>query len=173
MGTEKRDKLDQLIDSALAGYSDVEPLAGLEQRVIDRVRLAGKRKTAWWGWAVAVAAVAAGVIAFMPVDRKFVRQTSTSARVLQDPPPASADVKHSRGRPGGLRQAWRSAPHQQKHLALPKRDKFPTPAPLTTEEKALLQLARFHPTELEPLGELQPIEIAPIEIAPLRIDEDR
>jgi len=44
---------------------------------------------------------------------------------------------------------------------------------LTTEEHALIKLARLYPDELQAPAELRPIEIPPIEIAPLRIDEDR
>ena len=76
--------------------------------------------------------------------------------------------RHRRAGPGGPAQTRGSAPQR-----LPKQDQFPTPAPLTTEEHALIKLARLYPDELQAPAELRPIEIPPIEIAPLRIDEDR
>jgi hypothetical protein len=169
MGSEKRDELDQLIDSALAGYSDAEPLAGLEERVLERVRLARKRKHIWWGWVAA--AIAAAAVVFVMADRPRPVQplVGQAVRPAVGPlPDAPAQTQ---------RQAEGPVPHEPRNPAirrkLPKRDQFPTPAPLTSEERALLQLARLHPEELPPTGELKPIEIVPIEITPLRIDEDR
>ena len=52
------DNLDRQIDCALAAYSDAEPLAGLEERIVARVRLASARRRRWW-WAAAVPAAAA------------------------------------------------------------------------------------------------------------------
>ncbi len=176
MGGEKRDELDQLIDTALAAYGDAEPLAGLEQRVLERVRPAGARRKAWWALAV-VTAAAAVVVLILVVNRPravrpheaVVGQRSTPARVLQDPRPAEVHRVNRtapRARPGGRAQTWRSAVQR-----LPKRDRFPMPAPLTPEERALIQVAKLSPRAFDEPGELQPIEIAPIEIQPLRIDE--
>src|SRR5689334_13663221 len=57
---EGNDELDRRIDSALVGYSDAEPLAGLEERVLRRVRVASRRRML--GWAVTLAAAAALVV---------------------------------------------------------------------------------------------------------------
>jgi len=169
MGSEKRDELDQLIDSALAGYVDAEPLAGLEQRVIDRVRLATRTRSLvrWASAAVALATVLLAVVATRPKPvQPLVGQAIRPAVLLPGAVPQSQ------------RQAERPAPRKQKsrnpatQTRLPKRDQFPTPAPLTAEERALIQLARFHPDEAQSPSELRPIEIAPIEIAPLQIDQD-
>ena len=166
MGNEKRDELDQLIDSAMAEYADAEPLAGLEERVLERVRLERAGKRSFWRWSIAVVAVAAALLVILvPRPQQVdVRRTARSAEVREGPPPAANHATPPRARP----QTSRSPQHR-----MPKRDQFPTPAPLTAEERALLHLARFHSDELQPTRELQPIEIAPIEIAPIRFDEDR
>ena len=53
------DDLDKLIDGALSAYSAAEPLAGLEQRVLGRVRAAQASRRRRWRWALAAATVAA------------------------------------------------------------------------------------------------------------------
>jgi hypothetical protein len=172
MGSEKRDELDRLIDSVLVGYVDAEPLAGLEQRVLERVRLAhvGRRSRVWWGWTLAAVATAAAVLVIAERPRPVRPLVGQSFRPAELLPRAPAQ---------NLRQAERPAPQKQKarNLAtqnrLPKRDQFPTPAPLTAEERALIQLAGFDSPGLQSPAELSPIEIAPIEIAPLRIDQER
>ena len=170
MGSEKRDELDQLIDCGLAGYVDAEPLAGLEKRVLERVRLAdvGRRRRVWWGWVMAAGAAAVAAV-FLVADRPrpvqpLVGQALRPAAGLLPGVPAQS-----------RRQAERPTPQIRRNPAtqsrLPKRDQFPTPAPLTAEERALIQLAQFDPEALQSSAELRPIEIAPIEIAPLQIDQ--
>src|SRR5438876_436854 len=58
MRNNDHDELDNIIDGARSSYSDVAPLAGLEQRILNRVRLAEasrRRKIRWFSYAVAFA----------------------------------------------------------------------------------------------------------------------
>jgi len=89
--------LDGALDSALAQYSSVEPLAGLEQRVLDRVRAEGTaRRIGFWRWVLAAGVagtIAAGVWLERPVPHVVVagktgrpvipasRQAGTPARL--------------------------------------------------------------------------------------------
>ena len=57
---EGNDELDRRIDDALAGYAGAEPLAGMEERVLRRVRLASRRRA--FGWAATIAVVASVVV---------------------------------------------------------------------------------------------------------------
>jgi hypothetical protein len=55
---------------------------------------------------------------------------------------------------------------------LPKREVFPTPSPLSSEERALLAYAKHPPKQLPPEltelgGPIKPIQIASIQIKPL------
>ena len=61
--------LDDQLDAALAQYTAIEPRAGLENRVLARLKAEQDRPTAvpWWRWA-AVVAVAVIVMTFV-VDR--------------------------------------------------------------------------------------------------------
>jgi|SRR5580698_2194145 hypothetical protein len=53
------DELDRALDSALAKYAAVEPKAGLENRIWDKLRERPAEAQLWWrwSWAVAVAVV--------------------------------------------------------------------------------------------------------------------
>ena len=64
MSGEEYDRIDGMIDAALAGYSEAEPLPGLESRVVGRLRLreSAVRRVGWGALAVGVAAALAVVV---------------------------------------------------------------------------------------------------------------
>jgi hypothetical protein len=178
MDRNHSDELDRIIDRGLAGYSSREPLAGLEDRVLNRIRLeaAGPRRSRWWALALVVPALAALVIVAV-VSRSGhapIAKSIQTAGVVAPPlsmapalPPAavSRPARRTRG----------AKPSRASLRFLPKRDQFPTPSPLTPEERALILLAQARPAEVEAFAELQrknlkDIEIPPIEIPPLRIE---
>jgi len=167
-----QDDLDKLIDGALAGYSSAEPLAGLEDRVLGRVRAVEAARKRRRLWAAAIPALAAIVlIAFfarkpqqpVPVSKATITPApAESAQTL--PPPSTV-------RPQAIRQAVKirkPAPPRE----LPKRPMFPTPSPLTEEERLLMAFAESHPEAL-PAPLPSEIEIKPIQIAPLDIHGDQ
>jgi hypothetical protein len=147
-----QDELDRWIDGALATYSSAEPLAGLEERILHRVR----RPRRWW-WGLAIPAAAAIALA-VAIPRR-----QTLDLPLPVPPPAVAVV-----------EARPAPPPVQRHraiaAALPKLASFPSASPLTAEERLLLQFARSHAEELVNRPPADEIEIKPIEIAPLQSD---
>jgi hypothetical protein len=162
---EDSDELDRVIDGALAGYSGAEPLAGLEERVLNRVRAvnAGRRGRIMWAFALAaVAAVVVAVIAERPPQAPAPKHNAI-ARVVTPAP-----VRHAV-------EERRVVPKRPRQRLLPKQDQFPAPAPMTSEERALVAFVEQHPAEarqvfaeLEKSGE--PIEIQPIQIPPLDSD---
>jgi hypothetical protein len=150
-----QDDLDRLIDSGLAGYSSAEPLEGLEQRVVQRVRAveAARKRRRWWGL-LALPATAALVFALLPANRIEVAATP--------PPPVREPI-----RAVTVRERLPRAPHHRRPVrSNPKREYFPTLTPLTPEEHVLVELARSKPQQLPP-PPVQELEIKPIEIAPL------
>jgi hypothetical protein len=155
-----RDELDSLIDGGLAAYGNVEPLAGLEERVLGRVR--AQQRSRRWCWVLVPVAAAAAMAVVMIRPRTV---DIAPPVVALTKPPAPLIVAPSRT---ATRVVVREAP---KRTTLPKREVFPTIALLTREERLLLRLAESHPEDLArpvvPQGE---IEIKPIEIAPLTID---
>jgi hypothetical protein len=65
-----QDDLDRLIDGALSGYSNVEPLAGLEDRVLNRVRVeASRRRRRIWILGVLAAPALVALVLAIPWRR--------------------------------------------------------------------------------------------------------
>jgi len=78
------DELDELLVRGLASYT-TEPLAGLEERVLTRVRGVGiQRRAAVWGWAAGVLAMVCLVMVFF---RLQVRDVGVPTRTETAPPP--------------------------------------------------------------------------------------
>ncbi len=160
-----QDDLDKLIDSGLAEYSNAEPLSGLDGRILGRIRVeaaARRRRRIFWLLALAIPEVA--VILFAVWMQKAAPKVVPVARVSPPPivqaPPPVIDAK-AVTRP-------RTAPRPRR-MELPKQAVFPTPSPLTPQERMLVALAESHPRALE-MKPVEQIEIEPIEIAPLQVD---
>jgi hypothetical protein len=170
---ENNDDLDRMIDSALAGYSSAQPLAGLEERVLNRVRLSARRRVIAW-------AVAGAVVASLVVAAIFVRMPRVPATAIHDtaavetPAPPRPVLQESQVAP---KRRWGRAATKgaEPPRPLPKLEAFPVPTPLTAEERALLALVEHHPDEAMRLvakrrESNKPIEIDPIQIAPIQIN---
>jgi hypothetical protein len=168
---ENNGELDRMIDSALAAYSDAEPLAGLEERVLYRVRgaVAGRRRVLGWAGviAIAVSVVMAAIVGRAPrhLESKIY---IVGIPAVTRPVPAVETPRVVAKRPPKSRPS--------RHMLLPKQRQFPAPPPVTGEEHALVAFVARHPGEARQLfAELQkqsdePIEIQPIQIPPLQID---
>ena len=149
-----RDELDQLLDSALGTYSKKEPWSGLDDRVLSRVR----RKERRWLWAAIAVPVAAAILMAIAIMRPRVEIPVVKDSV--PPTPVVEEVRHA--------VVTKAAKHSLRAVrtAAPKQSQFPAPAPLTEDERALLDLASRAPEVLRFRTD-GPIEIEPIQIAPL------
>jgi len=154
MRDDEKNEFDQRLDAALAEYANVEPPACMEQRILARLQEAeAKPRLAWWRWAAAIPALACAVAVFVyrdarPVEPPRVALTTPAAPVLS----ATVTKKASRPRP----------------VRLPKLEVFPTPVPLSAEERALLMLVAQSPEKArELLTPAEPEPIKPIEIEPI------
>jgi hypothetical protein len=148
----RKDELDQALDAALARYSSAEPLAGLEQRVLNRVRAEQPApRIGRWVLAVAMAAgmIAAAALWVGQASRPVPLQILTRA----DPP------VQTRAAPPVLR-VLREMHGQARRPVL-----------LTNQERALLaDQAREALLDLQRRG-TEPIQIEEIKIEPLRSDD--
>lgn len=169
MANEPRDALDRLLDEGLASYAAEEPRTGLEQRVLHRVRAEGARpRWLFLRWALpaaALACVVAGVMLRTQPAPAPERQVAS-----QIPPPEVPAAVPAPEEP--------AAPPRQRPArpSLPKLAVFPTPMPLTPEERALTRVVVSAPEENtdaagdSPQG-IEPIEVDKIEIPPLQIGD--
>ncbi|HZQ54542.1 MAG TPA: hypothetical protein VFB14_20240 [Bryobacteraceae bacterium] len=159
-----RDKeLDEILDAGLKAYSAVQPRQGLERRVLGHVH--STRRFAWWHWvavAVPVLACAVGLLLWRqsePVQTRPATSVETSARAMAPVVRPVVVAKH-------VRRVGQT----------PKRMQFPTPAPLTREERALLEFVQRSPKEAAELlgetrdSEIKPIQIQAISIPPIKIE---
>jgi hypothetical protein len=160
------DNLDRILNEGIAEYAKSEPLTGIEQRILARVQFAKgpRRLVAGWGLIPAGAAVVAGLAIMLLLPHREqprpVYQVAVN-RPLALPPPLAE--KAAMPKP---------ARHLAKRKMLPKLAVFPTPSPLTEEERRLIAMVKHDPKgtaeEFESLRKRnQPIEIAPLVIEPL------
>jgi hypothetical protein len=192
------DQFDDLLDHALTEYRDAEPLAGLEDRVLQRLQSqpAERRNVRWlWGAIATCAAlvlIALGITLGGPSRLRLAgwgsshptasKQDTASqkevappgaavsqpreiaaARAAEQPkltptPPEAGGARH----PTLVARVEAPAPSTAKSL------EFPTPAPLTAEEHALLAMLHANPDALPQQSEdSDDTTIAPLEIKPL------
>jgi hypothetical protein len=184
------DDLDLLIRSAVATYADPGPGDDLARRIL--VRVAAKATPAltrrWLPWAIALP-IAAGLGALavlsgsMP-SRPGIGKTNQASN---SQPPLRAITGAAPSTTPSARTRRSKAPLQNRQppltkkaaqtALLPKLDVFPTPRPLTPEEKALATFAaEASEPERRSLIEAQqqadaPLAIAAIQIQPLEPPE--
>ncbi len=149
---EQEQKLDQWLDAALRQYGDVEPRAGLEGRVLARLRAEQEKPAPSWrtGW-VLLAATTAAVLAFGAyfIGRPSGKSTVPApiAKVMN--PPVAVERSVPRARIAAPVGAGR--PHDRRRDAgaaiPPKREQFPSPAPLSEQEKLLARYVSEYPRE--------------------------
>jgi hypothetical protein len=176
------DELDQVINDALAHYREADPLAGLEERVLQRLRLSTEqRKQLWWRWGlVAAAAAALVIVAWIGFGDRVQRYSgATSVAKKQEPQSKIPGSPRHAGSANQHHTSLARTSHKPPVTAMTSpsgeaevmRGRFPSPAPLKPEERMLLALASTHPEVLldKPKYDKE-IVIAPINIKPL-VDE--
>ncbi len=159
--------LDRMLDDALQQYCEFEPRAGLEDRVL---RFARTSRAQWKFWALvpAGAAFIFGLIAFLwllfpspqvpPVGRSASLNTPAVWKLERTVVPIRVSPAV------GPRHL---VTHPQRTQG---REVFPSPYPLTAEERALLALRSRHVKEANELvahGEIEPLSIPTLRIQPL------
>jgi hypothetical protein len=152
-----RSALDRELDATLAKFAAVEPRAGLEERVMANLRAEQTHAAdhSWWRWP-AVAALAAVIVLALSVAW---RSGKPVQNIVTQPRPAHAD-KH----PGtqvatnsgpssiqpdnagsGRRLKPRVISYPQTAVApAPKLDQFPSPQPLSEQERMLTEYVAEH-----------------------------
>ena len=174
MREPQRDRLDELLDEALTSYEKTAAREGLEKRILARIREQPAKSTRLTGRLVmsACAAVAVCVLLWWGAGIRTANKEEGVAVVPTQPlQKLQSELLPRRELTVAFRRPRRRR-EVMKQLQEPKLAQFPTPSPLTAEERALLRLAardaKDIPPELKHFGEpIEPIQMTAIQIKPL------
>jgi hypothetical protein len=155
------DELDQLLDAALNQYGAVQPREGLEGRILARLRSqsAEPARHAWWRWFTAAATVAALAVIISMASRPHTKaEPSVSQRpsITLAPPNLAATSDTAMQAP---KRKWHAAPKTRVVQVLPKLDQFPSPQPLSEQEKLLARYVAVYPKQVALLATLRTEEL--------------
>ena len=175
------DEFDRVLDAALAKHAAVEPRPGLEERVLANLRAqpAHGAEHVWWRWGLAALATAAVVVAVAvswrsarPFHPPIAHQPP--APTQSRPAPAPLAVNHDEN-PGASRDhgtAQRTIPHPARPktsvAANPRLDQFPSPRPLSEQEKLLARYVATDPEHAALIAEARTEELRQREAEELR-----
>jgi hypothetical protein len=147
-GDQRPDAFDHALDETLANYAKAEPRQGLENRIMARIKAEQEhvRVGLWWGWPAGAFVVLSIILAiFIPLKSSRPKHDVAAALakpgfVMSEPRSRTAlpSIKTESFTQTGPRQRRRTAPR------LPKLEQFPSPEPLSEQEKVLADyVARF------------------------------
>jgi hypothetical protein len=173
----KGDDLDGQLDAALLKYAEVEPRAGLEERVLANLR-AQPRVWAyrWWRWPAVAAAAAVtlvGVISLISrsaiskslISRSAVSKLQHRPSLAAHPPGGAApqtvpDAARATTKPVSAgKQAMRSARHAAARASLTRLDQFPSPQPLSEQETMLANYVARYPENAASIAQARAEEL--------------
>jgi hypothetical protein len=161
MTNGKQEEFGRMLDAALAKHAAVEPRTGLEERVLANLRAEQARVPdhAWWRWS-AIAAVAAVIVVAVALS---LRSDKPSHPVVANHPPRPIQAAKERGReiisiahrngtrparPSSARKpAMRPSPAEVAVAGAPKLGQFPSPQPLSEQEKLLQNYVAENPEQ--------------------------
>ena len=163
---ESKDKeqfVNNWLDSALKQYGEAEPRGGLENRVLAAAR-AERRTTHNWRWRPALAALAA--ILLIAAGTYLVRwqrgngqpplakenQLPTNQKALQPSPAKTSPVTEAAN---GRSRLPRTHSRRVVESAAARLDQFPSPEPLSEQEKILARYVQQFPREANVTAQIQ------------------
>ncbi len=184
---DRIDEWDQRLDKGLAEYGHAEPRVGLENRIFANLRAEKDRLSRRrWLWvlnamsaaAVIVMAIWLGSRYSKPVGKNATSRTQTFEHTAQMPV-QTAD----RPQPGQW-QNGTATRHVKVHLSRarvanrPKLDQFPSPRPLSEQEKLLQEYVEVTPKDeivaaLARSKDTSDLQVENLEIPPLAVEDLR
>ncbi len=176
-------ELDNLIDAALPGYAATEPRPGLEHRILKNALAEYPRRRRFaWTWALAVPAAACLLTLLFFSGRHNSYRHTLEATAATPPPATTASPRETPATDSFPSPRKRSVPHKlptqpsTTRETLPREEVFPSPSPLTAEERAAIALVRDPaqmPRQIDTAGvEISPIHIAELQIKPIAPSND-
>ncbi len=178
MENNHRETLETILENALHAYSQAEPLAGLEERILNRtlaVRVE-RRRACFRPLASAGLALLLCFCLFVLVRSRQLSGPKTSVLAVKQKP-----AMPNRPVPGLLvnsaPQLVAASRHRRSRRLVAKPEQLPIREPLTTEELALVRLVDRNPKEAAEAftsfrGSDSPIGIQTLQITPLSADAE-
>lgn len=185
---DKNRFVDELLDSALAHRRGAAPEPGFEARILAALRAAARKRpdrSTWWSFPASAwitVAVAAAVISIVAVVRVTERQRAPATRTSQAIHAQPTNSNLATPSPATVATILKPKPAPRSERPRPRRietphwpAQFPTPAPLSPEQKLLIQYVRETPPQVlaTPLlperSSIEPLEIKSLEIRPIEI----
>lgn len=141
---QTHDALDHELDIVLSKYAVVEPRTGLEERILANLHAEREQATnrAWWRWSAAAIAFATIVLVIGLAWTSIHHAPAIAHRPpMMEPAPQIAAT-----RPPAENLTAKSA-HRRKPVApaYPKLDQFPSPRPLSDQERFLANYVEAYP----------------------------
>ena len=192
---EKDRQIDDMLDSLLATYSSAEPRPGLETRILANLRDAEENKSpaGWWNlkWLWAGMVTAAIIVAALLISGRHRVEPPTHVIVKTSPAVPHPEIQpHApavRNETVRIRPRKSLAPTQPQNAALALNERpavFPTPTPLSEQEKLLLSylagtpreevVAESHPDEPPVVGDRDQTETIPdLKLIPQKLGNTR
>lgn len=160
MEPEDNQWLDEYLNDALAQYGKGEPRPGIENRILSTLRAEEARAVPphRWKWMALAACSAVAILVFIAIGFNE-RRTQQPVIVIQQSVPTNAvphvaheGAQHLDKEPqlsSPVRLATRSRKHeaQRSGSAVRKQAQFPSPKPLTEQQKLLLAYLRNTPED--------------------------
>jgi hypothetical protein len=163
-------ELDRELDAALAKLAAVEPREGLEERILANLRTEHNRAGAhsWWRWP-AVAALAVMVVAVFIALRSekpahdIAAYTPAITQPNKNPGTQFTNDRRSTSiRPNEI-SGRRPKPHESSRPAsvpiAPKLDQFPSPQPLSEQERMLTAYVAEHHQQAVLIAQARMVEL--------------
>ena len=141
---DKNRLADRWLDAAMKQYSHSEPGFGLEERVLRRLRAAPEKSTRVqpWLWGLTAAAALVVLATLLVRNPNHVPRTaignSPIATLTEDHGPRNTEV---RAVTASSKPLAHKTPSLHNIAATPKLEQFPSPAPLSEQEKLLIDYA--------------------------------
>ena len=147
---QTHNEIDRALDLALAKYAAAEPRTGLEERVLASLQAEREhaRDRAWWRWGV-VAVFATIVLVVLGLARITLRPAPA---ITRRPPSVASSAESTTPqiastRPPARGSAAKAVAHRSRPAAPanPKLDQFPSPQPLSDQERILANYVEANP----------------------------
>jgi hypothetical protein len=152
------DAFDRALDMALARLATAEPRTGLEERILANLQTERRRaaERPWWRWPAVAALASLTVIALSVAWKSGHPKQNTgvehSPAAMQSDERAGTQLANNAGigsiPPRDPVSPRKPQPHPAVHAAVlipaPKLDQFPSPQPLSQQEKMLTEYVAEH-----------------------------